>query len=1004
MNLASLRILLLWLFFSSLSSHGQVVEFEIQNDNIGFISKLAYGHNRLWLVSEDNIWFHNGNDFSVFEGDSVLRGITVLDVAPSDSGIWIGTLKSGLGFYNLQKGKLSWPFATERGYPEIPYPRTGIILSVSDTGVWAQIHHFGLGFFDLRKTEITFFETDNINGVSQRGNHIVSGMFDYPNQPRQKIITTLGGVLILDLHTQTFFRYLPTDRDHLVGHANYSGDESRIRDAIVSDDSIYLATWGGGLLHMDLKSGFYHKYTHSLNLPSTGLKHNIARIYPESDSTFLLSHIYAGVFRFNKASKSFHLLTDPLANPLFGEAKDWTYIPGGIAWSENNKFYVLDTAHTNNWDILRAEGKVDALWKSPHFPLQSLLSINDTLIWKDGIQVIPVERYSDIISGVYRIDSSRVLLIRPNMIRLYTGNQLSLLEFPSSKFGTAGEIVTTHFEAVTQKLTLGTKGTGIHQFDFRTNEWRSYQNPSLLEFWIKCMDRHGDRWCVVTENSILLTNSEFAPLQSVNFKEIAELPAGMIPNGVEWVDESHIRLFGKEDGIYVIQLQNLQISEKYIPTDYHSTRFNQYCIWNDTYLIGTDNGLLKIGRDSSPVLFGPSYQLQNVNHLVQDGNVLHFVNGRKHYRWTSPFTISRSPLLSSPIIQSFRAMGKSIHPINEITLQPTQNWLEWQIVASNFHNPNKGDVYVQLKGISDNWRKLNGEENFSISNLDPGTYILNAKTYQSDLGFSPVYNLMSVRILPEWYQRWWFYFLMMITVGAAAYSIYRYRIEQIEREQRIEFEYKDQLRSLEMRMLRVQMNPHFIFNALNSVRYYILKEDKNTASDYLAKFSKLLRFILNLSNQENVSLHEEIQGVKNYIEFEQIRFNKKFIFEIEIGTDLNTQQIVIQPMIIQPFIENAIWHGLMPLETNGHLKLSVQKEGNHLIITISDNGVGRESALSKNSKAHKSFGLSITAERLKSLSEMKKREAKFEITDLFEDGKPSGTRVKITMPYESSHS
>lgn len=262
-------------------------------------------------------------------------------------------------------------------------------------------------------------------------------------------------------------------------------------------------------------------------------------------------------------------------------------------------------------------------------------------------------------------------------------------------------------------------------------------------------------------------------------------------------------------------------------------------------------------------------------------------------------------------------------------------------------------------------------------------------------------SVASWTISPAWWNTLLFRIVLVCLIAVLTWQIYSYRLQQQRKSQEIEFEYRDKLRSLELRMLRVQMNPHFIFNALNSVRYYILKKERKQASDYLVRFSKLLRFILNASQKEAVSLKEELEGITNYIEFERMRFGEHFSWKLNVSKQLETDGVRIWPMLLQPFVENAIWHGLMPKESEAHLTIDVNKRGNQLIIVIEDNGIGRKEAETRKAKVHQSFGLSIIADRLKMLGEQLEQSAEYRIDDLHHNGKAVGTRVTLILPYDS---
>jgi len=208
---------------------------------------------------------------------------------------------------------------------------------------------------------------------------------------------------------------------------------------------------------------------------------------------------------------------------------------------------------------------------------------------------------------------------------------------------------------------------------------------------------------------------------------------------------------------------------------------------------------------------------------------------------------------------------------------------------------------------------------------------------------------------------------------------------------------------VEMQALRAQMNPHFIFNCLNSINRYIVKSDQATASYYLTKFAKLIRLILDNSNNKNVILSHELEALKLYIEMEALRFDKKFTYRITIDNEVNADSIEVPPLIIQPYVENAIWHGLLHKETPGCLNISLSMpEENMLQCIIEDDGVGRQKAKelkSKTATTRKSLGLKLTGNRLTLLNKYAELNASIDIIDLKQrDGEASGTKVILKIP------
>lgn len=209
--------------------------------------------------------------------------------------------------------------------------------------------------------------------------------------------------------------------------------------------------------------------------------------------------------------------------------------------------------------------------------------------------------------------------------------------------------------------------------------------------------------------------------------------------------------------------------------------------------------------------------------------------------------------------------------------------------------------------------------------------------------------------------------------------------------------------TLEQNMLKSQMNPHFIFNSLNSIKLYIINNEKENAVYYLNKFAKLIRKILVVSNEKDISLADELDTMKLYMNIENIRFSNEIDFKINIGKDINTENIRVPSLILQPFLENSLWHGLSSKIDDKQIILDVKKEGNDYInISITDNGVGRkvsqERKLNKTLR-RKSVGIEITKERLSNFSKRFARMYDLKIEDLFDSqNNAAGTKVVLNIP------
>jgi sensor histidine kinase YesM len=227
------------------------------------------------------------------------------------------------------------------------------------------------------------------------------------------------------------------------------------------------------------------------------------------------------------------------------------------------------------------------------------------------------------------------------------------------------------------------------------------------------------------------------------------------------------------------------------------------------------------------------------------------------------------------------------------------------------------------------------------------------------------------------------------------------KLQKLESE-KTKVELQQQATELEMQALRAQMNPHFIFNSLNSINRFILENNRLQASQYLTKFSKLIRMILQNSQASLITLESELEALRLYLDLESLRFDYHFDYTISISQELDLAAIKVPPLIVQPYVENAIWHGLMLKKEEGHLEISLFEKDDTLCCRITDNGIGRIKSAelkAKSGSSHKSMGMKITSDRISMLQNKNQFINHIQITDLvLADGTPGGTEVLLTLP------
>ncbi len=236
--------------------------------------------------------------------------------------------------------------------------------------------------------------------------------------------------------------------------------------------------------------------------------------------------------------------------------------------------------------------------------------------------------------------------------------------------------------------------------------------------------------------------------------------------------------------------------------------------------------------------------------------------------------------------------------------------------------------------------------------------------------------------------------LIVLFSGLAVFVFYKRKRDVVE--MRHESELKTQAMDTELKALRAQMNPHFIFNSLNSIKNYIDKNDTAKASLYTSKFAKLMRMILENSERKEIPIAQDLKALELYMQLEALRMHNKFIYEIKVDDAIDQENTLIPPLILQPFVENSIWHGISQRECDGRIWISIRKEGNMINCIVEDNGIGISEQSPDEQNAHadkKSLGMKITKSRIDVINRMKKTNATVTFSNLDE-----GTKIEVRLP------
>ena len=338
---------------------------------------------------------------------------------------------------------------------------------------------------------------------------------------------------------------------------------------------------------------------------------------------------------------------------------------------------------------------------------------------------------------------------------------------------------------------------------------------------------------------------------------------------------------------------------------------------------------------------------------------------------------------------------------NKYQLEYDENNIKIDFVGIAFRSAKKFQYKYRLLGLSEEWIFIESATNFvRFTSLPSGKYTFELKAINEDGIESETIARISIQIATPFWLQWWFFIIILLAIIGATSGIFIYRIRN-ERKRSLILQ---ELRGSQLTALKAQMNPHFIFNALNSIQEFILLNEKRLANSYLGKFADLMRLMLDMSNKDWVSLEEELRALQLYLELEALRFEESFSYDMQIINEMDLEEITIPPMIIQPHVENAIKHGLLHKKENRKmwLRIKLLETDSLLYCEVEDNGVGRQKSAQlqlHHSKNHESFATGATQRRLELLNYTRSKNINVDIIDLeSSEKKPLGTKVIMNIP------
>lgn len=448
----------------------------------------------------------------------------------------------------------------------------------------------------------------------------------------------------------------------------------------------------------------------------------------------------------------------------------------------------------------------------------------------------------------------------------------------------------------------------------------------------------------------------------------------------------------------------LQPDEEFGVTIYSVTNLKSITHTKNQYWLTThDDGITVLNNDFDFQKNINKYNrlaTNSINSIFEDNqsNIWAATNDSGLYKFSSETITPKKPTIA---FEKIEVVYKPIDTINinsyskTLQLLPNQNHVSFSFASVDINNPKKVEYRYKLGDKFSPWSTKNTVD---FASLQSGNYTFTAQSKTNNLESKPIQ--FQFFIDKPIYKKSWFQWLVggILTLLLGGY-IFNY-IQRIKRKNKAKVEklkLENHLLSLEQKALQLQMNPHFIFNVLNGIKALGSQGKSLELNTTVSKFATLLRGVLHNSRQEEISLSEEINTIKSYIELEQQMSSKPFQYDIKTNLPLDAEEVLIPPMLLQPFVENSIKHGVKSVE-NGKIIIRFATNNNFLECTVEDNGIGFEtSKKQKNTKSHQSVALKVTKERIESLSE----KSKFSIKELKKDNAILGTRVWFKIPLKT---
>ncbi|MEO8149542.1 MAG: two-component regulator propeller domain-containing protein [Bacteroidia bacterium] len=997
----------------------------------------------MWLGTQEGLNSYDGYVFKTYkhnpDNDNSLSSSAILCITENkDNTLWIGTDGGGLNLLNLLNGKFSHFEKNDSVKNSISSNRVKNILFDSKGRTWIATFGAGINYFD--KVTGKFFEylPDSVNKKSF-SNFVVkiiedkkhrlwlttrNGFYQFIPETKKFIEINLNpeydtisppprltdlaeddsGLLFIASANQGIFSY-DADKNSVQKFSieNFSSRENFVNKLLFdSQGNLWIGYMNEGVDVIDVEHSHFIHYEKTENNKYSICGNHTASLFEDHSGLMWAGTFGNGVsiadlktkrlsaFRFHPASRNineklniYNILND--GNHLFlatNESGLYVYDKNDSIYSFKESSAKFSIPKNDVWSLLKTDG--DNFLLGTYGKGLSNFNLNDKIFSPVSYKALADStRFNASFILCLMRDSRNKIWIATQRNGMYAfdaqNDSLQHYQPGENNFSISDATVLAVFEDDKKNIWAGTFENGFDVINTTTNEIKNYR------FDAKNKNTPG-------------SNSTTCFYQQKNVMWFGTIGGGL--NAFNLSTQKFTR-FTEEQGLPDITVYGISPDET-------------GSLW-----ISTNKGISKI----TPAISDTSINILCRNYDVNDGlpanefnqgayfkdknGVLYFgsVNGLVSFR---PELINNNNSLPPVLLTSFKIFEKeysldtAVSYKKTITLNYNQDFFSFEFAALSYFLAQRNQYEYMLEGFDKKWINIGNRHFVSFTNLSPDQYTLKIKAANNDGVWNDNPTVITIIINPPFWMTWWFRITVVTIIALIIYLIVNVRIKRIRKEERRKSDSEKRIAQVETKALRAQMNPHFIFNSLNAIHKYVWDREQTLASDYLTRFSKLMRMILENSLHQKISLDKELEALKIYIELECLRFDNKFSFEINCNTSNDAEDVQIPPLLLQPFVENAIIHGLMNKQSGyRNLKVEISDTNKQLLCIVEDSGIGRAVTSLKAKTKHRSLGMTVTKERIEIMNIESDQKTEMHIKDLIdENGNATGTRVEIILPLD----